>query len=48
VSPCIMSLQELDEIILAGRFPSLEGLGVGWDPRLWPGAGSATSGTMVC
>jgi len=37
VAPCIMSLQELDEIITAGRFPALEELGVGWDPRLWPG-----------
>ena len=37
VAPCIMSLHELDEIIASGQFPALEGLGVGWDPRQWPG-----------
>jgi len=37
VAPCIMSLSELDEIITSGRFPALKGLGVGWDPCLWPG-----------
>jgi N-acyl-L-homoserine lactone synthetase len=37
VAPCIMSLSELDEIITSGRFPALQGLGVGWDPCLWPG-----------
>jgi len=36
VAPCIMSLRELDEIIVSGRFPALERIGVGWDPRRWP------------
>lgn len=38
VAPCVMSLQELDGIIASGRFRALDGLGVGWDPRLWPGS----------
>jgi N-acyl-L-homoserine lactone synthetase len=37
VSPCVMSLHELDAIINAGRHPALASLGVGWDPRRWPG-----------
>jgi N-acyl amino acid synthase of PEP-CTERM/exosortase system len=40
VSPCVMSLRELDQIIISGQFPALAGLGVGWDPSLWPIAGS--------
>jgi N-acyl-L-homoserine lactone synthetase len=39
VAPCIMSLHELDEVILTGQYASLEGFPVGWDPRLWPGQG---------
>jgi N-acyl-L-homoserine lactone synthetase len=39
VAPCIMSLHELDAAILSGRYASLEGFPVGWDPRLWPGQG---------
>jgi N-acyl-L-homoserine lactone synthetase len=39
VAPCIMSLQELDEIILSGQYASLDGFPVGWDPSLWPGEG---------
>jgi N-acyl-L-homoserine lactone synthetase len=37
VAPCIMSLHELDEVILGGRYASLDGFPVGWDPSLWPG-----------
>lgn len=36
VAPCIMSLQELDEVILGGQYASLDGFPVGWDPRRWP------------
>jgi N-acyl-L-homoserine lactone synthetase len=36
VAPCIMSLKELDEVILGRRYASLEGFPVGWDPGLWP------------
>lgn len=39
VAPCIMSLHELDEVILGGRYASLDGFPVGWDPSLWPGYG---------
>jgi N-acyl-L-homoserine lactone synthetase len=39
VAPCIMSLHELDEVILGGQYASLDGFPVGWDPRLWPGQG---------
>jgi N-acyl-L-homoserine lactone synthetase len=39
VAPCIMSLHELDDVILAGRYALLEGFPVGWDPHLWPGQG---------
>jgi len=34
VSPCIMSLRELDEIVAAGQCPSLKGLGLEWKPDL--------------
>jgi N-acyl-L-homoserine lactone synthetase len=46
VAPCIMSLHELDEVVLGGRFPSLDGFPVGWDPQLWPGAHEA--GVVSC
>jgi N-acyl amino acid synthase of PEP-CTERM/exosortase system len=39
VVPSILSLHELDDLILSGRFPALEGLPVGWDPEVWPGCG---------
>ena len=39
VAPCIMSLHELDEVILGGQYASLDGFPVGWDPSLWPGQG---------
>jgi len=39
VAPCIMSLHELDEIILGGQYASLDGFPVGWEPSLWPGQG---------
>ena len=26
VAPCIMSLQELDEVVIGGRFPALDGI----------------------
>jgi len=35
VSPCVMSLTELDEIILSGRYASLAGIPVGSAPSLW-------------
>jgi N-acyl amino acid synthase of PEP-CTERM/exosortase system len=35
VAPCIMSLLELDQVILGGTFPALEGFPVGMDPSLW-------------
>jgi len=35
VAPCIMSLLELDQVILSGRFAALEGFPVGMDPSLW-------------
>ena len=48
VAPCIMSLIELDQVILAGKFRSLEGFPVGWDPTLWPGYhGYADSGALM-
>jgi N-acyl-L-homoserine lactone synthetase len=34
VSPCIMSLRELDEVVADGRFPSLQGLDAVWTPAL--------------
>ena len=37
VAPCIMSLRELDDVVVGGRFPALEGFPVGWDPQLWHG-----------
>lgn len=37
VAPCIMSLQELDEVVVSRQFPALDGFPVGWDPHLWPG-----------
>lgn len=37
VVPCIMSLHELDEVVVGGRFPALDGFPVGWDPDGWPG-----------
>jgi N-acyl-L-homoserine lactone synthetase len=37
VAPCVMSLLELDEVILGGRYPALEGIPVGPAPFLWPG-----------
>jgi N-acyl-L-homoserine lactone synthetase len=40
VVPSILSLQELDDAILSGDHPALDGFPVGWDPRLWPGQGS--------
>ena len=43
VAPCIMSLAELDAIIVEGRFPALANIGVGWDPRLWPGSDAAAT-----
>jgi len=48
VSPCIMSLEELDHVILEGRFPALEGIGVGGDSRVWPGASSVSTRTATC
>ncbi len=36
VAPCIMSLSELDQVILEGKFRSLEGFPLGWNPALWP------------
>jgi hypothetical protein len=36
VAPYIMSLAELDEVILSRRFASLDGFPVGMDPELWP------------
>jgi N-acyl-L-homoserine lactone synthetase len=48
VAPCIMSLAELDGIILEGRYPALEGIGVGWDPRLWPAASGQTESASAC
>ena len=41
VAPCIMSLHELDEVVVGGRFPALDGFPVGWDPRSWPGVHEA-------
>jgi N-acyl amino acid synthase of PEP-CTERM/exosortase system len=35
VAPCIMSLLELDQVILGGRFAALNGFPVGMDPSLW-------------
>jgi N-acyl amino acid synthase of PEP-CTERM/exosortase system len=37
VVPSILNLRELDEIVLGGRFSSLDGFPVGWDPQQWPG-----------
>ena len=37
VSPCVMSLRELDEIIAGGQFPALNGLGNVWTPALSQG-----------
>ena len=34
VAPCVMSLQELDEVIVGGRFPSLKDLDGVWTPAL--------------
>ena len=48
VAPCIMSLAELDAIILEGRYPALEGIGVGWDPRLWPVTPGAIVSAAAC
>jgi N-acyl amino acid synthase of PEP-CTERM/exosortase system len=39
VVPSILSLHELDDVILSGRFPALGTLPVGWDPQRWPGCG---------
>jgi len=48
VAPCIMSLVELDDVILSGRFRSLEGFPVGWNPDLWPGQpGHVDSSALV-
>jgi hypothetical protein len=34
---------------VSGEFPALEPLGVGWDPRLWPGhAETAQPGLLAC
>jgi N-acyl amino acid synthase of PEP-CTERM/exosortase system len=35
VAPCIMSLQELDEVVVSRQFPALDGFPVGWDPHQW-------------
>jgi N-acyl amino acid synthase of PEP-CTERM/exosortase system len=48
VAPCILNLAELDGIILEGRYPALEGIGVGWDPRLWPGSSGTMTGAAAC
>jgi N-acyl-L-homoserine lactone synthetase len=37
VAPCVISLRELDDVILSGRYPALEGIPVGPAPFLWPG-----------
>ena len=37
VAPSILSLQELDDAIVSGRYATLEGFPVGWDPNQWPG-----------
>jgi N-acyl-L-homoserine lactone synthetase len=37
VAPCIMSLHELDDVIVGGQYASLDGFPVGWDPSRWPG-----------
>ena len=47
VAPCIMSLQELDEVILGRRYASLEGFPVGWDPRVWPDYSSEYEGSAA-
>ena len=47
VAPCIMSLQELDEIVVSRQFPALDGFPVGWDPSLWPGY-LETAGVLSC
>jgi N-acyl-L-homoserine lactone synthetase len=39
VAPCIMSLQELDEVILGERYPSLEGIPVGSATTVWSSRG---------
>jgi N-acyl-L-homoserine lactone synthetase len=36
VLPCMLSLAELDDVILTGRHRSLARFPVGWDPRRWP------------
>jgi N-acyl amino acid synthase of PEP-CTERM/exosortase system len=36
VAPHIMSLAELDQVIVGGRFPSLHNFPVGMDPERWP------------
>ena len=43
-----MNLRELDQIIASGQFPALDGLGVGWDPRLWPAASLHAAGLAAC
>ena len=35
VAPCIMNLQELDEVVESRQFPALDGFPVGWDPHRW-------------
>lgn len=42
VAACMMSLHEFDQVVLGGRYKSLQGFPVGWDPRLWPALGPAT------
>jgi len=37
VAPCVISLRELDDVILSGRYPALEGIPVGPAPFVWPG-----------
>ena len=48
VVPCVMSLHELDEVVIGGRFPALDGFPIGWDPERWPGYYDTPAGVLSC